>query len=54
MGICFPDEWSCFLGVVFCEESVDCGLQVDEGMEDTVLEAASGQLDEKALNRIQP
>jgi hypothetical protein len=39
---------------VFCEETVDCGLQIDEGMKDTMLEAASGQLGEEPLDRIQP
>ena len=38
IGMCFPDEWLWVGGIVFTDEAIDGGLEIDEGMEDTVLE----------------
>ena len=40
--------------VVLGDEAVDGGLQVDDGVEDAVLQAAAGELGEETLNRVQP
>ena len=40
-GFGFPDEWLGLLGVMLGDESVNGGLQVDEGMEHVVLEPSA-------------
>lgn len=42
VGICLPDEWAWFL-VMLLNEAVDDGLKVDDGVEDAVFQAPSGQ-----------
>jgi len=42
VGICDPLEWL-GLGVVFFEEAIDRGLEVDEGSEDAALQTALRQ-----------
>ena len=49
-----PDEWLGFGVVVFCDEAVDRGLQIDDRMEHAVLEASSRQLGEEPLDRVWP
>ena len=39
---------------MFCDEAIDGGLEVDEGMEDTVLQSPSGELCKEAFDRIEP
>jgi hypothetical protein len=45
----FPDEWLWVAGIVFVDEAVDGGLEVDDGMEDAVREPAPGKFGEEAL-----
>ena len=47
-----PDEGLWVL-VVLVDETVDGGLKVDDGMEDAVLQAPSGELGEEALHGVQ-
>ena len=49
-----PDEglWVC--RVVLADETVDGGLEIDDGVEDAVLEPASGEFGEEALDGIEP
>jgi hypothetical protein len=49
----FPDE-ALWLAIVFCDEAIDGGLQVDERLEDAVLQPPSGELCKEALNGIEP
>ena len=37
----------------FCDEAVDGGLEVDEGMEDTTLEPPRGEFGEEALDSVE-
>lgn len=48
-----PDEGSGLL-IMLLDETVDGGLQVDDGVEDAVPEAATGQFGEEAFDRVQP
>ena len=50
----FPGEGLGGGGVVFADEAIDSGLEIDEGMEDAVLEPPPGQLGEEALDGIEP
>ena len=54
VGVGAPDERLGFGGVVFGDEAVDCGLQVDDRVEHAVLESAPGQLGKEPLHRVQP
>ena len=54
IGVGFPDEGFWVGGIVFADEAVDGGLQVDEGMEDAMLEPAPGEFGEEALDGIEP
>ena len=38
----------------FCDEAVDGGLEVDEGMEDTTFEPPLGEFGEEALDSVEP
>ena len=49
-----PDEWLWFVGVVFFDEAVDGGLEIDDGMKDAVLEPSAGQFGEEAFDGIEP
>jgi hypothetical protein len=40
--------------VVLVDEAVDCGLELDDGMEHAVLQSPSGELGEEALDGVQP
>jgi hypothetical protein len=40
IGIGFPGEWFRVVGIVFADEAVDGGLEIDDGTEDAVLEPA--------------
>ena len=53
VGIGGPDEG---LGIIIGlgDESIDGGLQVDHGSEDTALETASGELGEVSLDGVEP
>ena len=42
------------LPIVFGEEAVDGGLQIDDGAEDAALQAAAGQLGEVAFDGVEP
>ena len=53
-GCCFPDEWLWVGGIVFTDEAIDGGLEIDEGMEDTVLEPAPRAFGKEALDGIEP
>ena len=52
--MCFPDEWLWVGGIVFTDEAIDGGLEIDEGMEDTVLEPAPREFGKEALDGIEP
>ena len=54
IGMCFPDEWLWVGGIVFTDEAIDGGLEIDEGMEDTVLEPAPREFGKEALDGIEP
>ena len=53
VGVCGPCEGLRF-GVGLGEETVDGGLEVDDGAEDAAFQAAPGQPGEEALDRIEP
>lgn len=40
--------------IVLGEETIDCGLQIDDRMEDAAPEAALRQLGEEAIDRVEP
>ena len=52
MGISGPGER---LGVLvgLAQEAVDGGLEIDDALEDTALEALSGQFGEEAFDRVE-
>ena len=52
--ISFPFEGLGVVGVVFVDEPIDRGLQIDQRIEDSVFESAVGQFSEEALDRVQP
>ena len=53
--MCFPDEWLWgWRGIVCTDEAIDGGLEIDEGMEDTVLEPAPREFGKEALDGIEP
>jgi hypothetical protein len=54
VGIGFPDEGFWVVGVVFADEAIDRGLQVDDGMKDAALEPASREFGEEALDGVKP
>ena len=53
IGIGGPDE-GFWVFVVLIQEAVDGGLKVDDGAEDTALQAALGELGEEALDGVEP
>ena len=53
IGVGAPDEGLGVL-IVLGDEAVDGGLQVDDGAEHAVLQAAAGELGEEALDGVQP
>ena len=53
VGVGSPCEGLWF-GVGLGEETVDGGLEVDDGAEDATFQAAPGQLGEEALDGIEP
>ena len=53
VGICGPDE-GLGLMIGLRNESVDGGLELDEGAEDAALEAAPRELGEEALDSVEP
>ena len=53
VGVGGPDERFALL-VVFCEVAVDGGLEVDDRMKGTALEATLRQCCEEALDRVEP
>lgn len=54
IGVGAPDKRLGFGDVVFGDEAVDGGLQVDDRMEHAVLESAPRQFGKEPLDRIQP
>ena len=54
IGVGFPDEGLGVGGVVFADEPIDGGLEIDDRMEDAILEPAPRQLGEEALDGIEP
>ncbi len=53
VGVGGPME-GLWLLVVFFEEAVDCGLEIDDGVEDAAPEATLRQLCKEALDRVEP
>ena len=53
-GLAFQMKGFWVGGVVFADEPIDGGLEIDDGMEDAVLEPAPGQFGEEALDGIEP
>ena len=53
VGIGGPGE-GFWLFIVFGDEAVDGGLEVDDGVEHAAFQAALGQLGKKALDRVEP
>ena len=53
VGISSPDERAWLL-IMLVDEAVDGGLKVDDGVEDAVFQAPSGQLCEEALDGVEP
>ena len=49
-----PEEGLGVICVVFLDEAIDGGLEIDERMEDAVLEPPPGQLCEEALDGVEP
>jgi len=54
IGVGFPDEWLWVGGIVFADEAVDGGLEIDDGLEDAVLEPAPREFGEEIGNRMSP
>ena len=54
VGVRPPDEGFWIAGIVFSDEAIDGGLEVDEGMEDAVLEPAPRELCEEPLDSVEP
>jgi hypothetical protein len=54
VGVCSPDEGFCVVDIVFGDEAVDGGLQVDQTPEYAMLEPPPGQLGEEAFDGVQP
>ena len=54
IGIGLRGEGLGFVCVVFPDEAIDGGLEIDERMEDAVLEPPAGQLSEETLDSIEP
>ena len=54
VGVGLPDEGLGVICVVFPDEAIDGGLEIDERMEDAVLEPPPGQLCEEALDGVEP
>lgn len=54
VGIGFPDEWFRVCSIVLTDEAVDGGLEIDDGMEDTVPEPAPGEFGKEAFDGIEP
>jgi len=51
--VCGPGErFGVFVG--FCDEAIDGGLEIDEGMEDTALEAPFCEFGEEAFDSVEP
>jgi hypothetical protein len=53
VGIGAPYEGSGLL-IMLLDEPIDGSLKVDDGVEDAVLQATTGQLGEEALNGVEP
>ena len=53
IGISAPDEGSRLL-IMLLDEAVDGGLEINDGVEDAVFQAATGQFGEEPLDRVQP
>ena len=53
-GVGFPVEWLWIGCIVFADEAVDGGLEIDDGMEDAVLEPALREFGEEPLDGIEP
>jgi len=53
IGIGLPGERLRLL-VMLLDETIDGGLEVDDGAEGAVLEAAAGELGEEALDGVEP
>jgi hypothetical protein len=47
VGVRLPDKWFWIAGIVFPDEAIDGGLEIDKRMEDAVLEPPAGELCEK-------
>jgi hypothetical protein len=54
IGVSAPDKGFCFGSVVLVDKSVDCGLEVNKGMEDAAFQASLGQLGEEAFKGVGP
>lgn len=54
VGVGFPDEGLRLVGIVFANEALDRGLEIDHRVEDAVLEPASGEFGEEPLDGIEP
>ena len=54
VGVRPPDEGFGIAGVVFADETIDGGLEIDKRMEDAVLEPPPGQFSEETLDGIEP
>ena len=54
VGVGLPDEGFGVCGIVFANETVDGGLEIDKRMEDAVLEPPARELCEEALDGIEP
>jgi intracellular sulfur oxidation DsrE/DsrF family protein len=52
-GVCGPNEWLWHL-VGLLDESIDCGLKLDNGVKDAALQPLLGQFGEIALHCIEP
>jgi hypothetical protein len=52
--VCFPYEWLCTVSVIFLDEAIDSGLQLDGRVERTMLEPAACQFRNVAFDYMKP
>jgi hypothetical protein len=53
-GVRLPYEWFGVVFIVLPDEAIDCGLQIDQRVENTVLEPSARQFCKKTFDGVEP